>query len=281
MILAFIRPAMGLLLFFLTASSAFAQRGATYETHAKPWESPTQGYPGYFDTHVARKGSLVAEFPPLLLGIVPTPFMALDYGVSDTLTIGTNAIFTTVPWLLGGFGASLKVRSLLIGNSDHQSAITFYGGLLRTETDPPVTAQYQNATWNDAWRFSGRHTLTGHLQYMRVSADIGKTTDIERASLGITTIMLGGGYGFEISHKSQLRLNGVFSAYSTVEADTVAMSINQSAKGLGGSTTSSSYVAQYEYHTDADWVIGVGLMGLSAFGAPTTNLPWLTFATRW
>lgn len=110
---------------------AFGQRGGSYANDQQQnWDSASAGFPGYYDANVVEEGHFVVEFPPVIWGIIPTPFMAVDYGVTKTFTVGTNAIFSTVPWLLQSKGGAVKLRSLLYGTESHQSAGTYYTGFL-------------------------------------------------------------------------------------------------------------------------------------------------------
>ena len=261
------------------SSPSFAQRGATYEGDAQAWESPTQGYPGYFDTNVADEGKFVLEFPPLIYGIIPMPSMALDYGVSKTLTVGTNSLVTTLPWLFGGQGLSLKARSLVYGTLQHQSAATVYAGYIGIQGNTPASVIYQNATWNHAWRFANSHAVTAHANYLRLSADIGKTNSISHSEISITTFLLGAGYTYTIDEAANLRGTVAATAYSSFDVSTPSADITQASTVKLMTQPNRIAQFQYEYHTRSDWLIGIGLIHLYVSGVSGTA-PWLTFATR-
>lgn len=273
------RPLTFVALGLCVASQSFAQRGAKYEGTAHPWEAPSQGFPGYFDTNVVDPGKIVLEFPPLIYGIVPMPSMALDYGMSETLTIGTNSLVTTLPWLFGAQGVSLKARSLMIGSSEHQSAATVYAGYLSAQGKTPVSLIYQNATWNHAWRPAEAHTITGHANYLRMSAELGKASQLNRSEISITTLLLGGGYGYTISPKMDIRGTVAATVYSSFDVSTPAADITQSSTAQQLTQPNRIAQLQYEYHTSTDWLIGVGFIHLYVSGVSATA-PWLTFALR-
>lgn len=265
---------------FIISSTAAAQRGGSYGENAKPWESTSQGFPGYFDTNVARKGSLVVEFPPMIFGILPTPFVAVDYGVTDTLTIGTNGVVSALPWLLNGEGASIKIRSLLLGDETEQSAVTYYGGIIRIHGKTQINSYYHVMTWNHAWRIGSRHTIGARANYIRLNVELGEETDLNHADLGFSSFMTGAGYGFEINPRWALRADAIASLYQSIEADTVAISFNQSSSLRKPKSTTLIGVGQVEYHPFEDWLFGLGVTGFNVGGAGAAA-PWFTWATRW
>ncbi|MBM3383169.1 MAG: hypothetical protein FJY29_12130 [Betaproteobacteria bacterium] len=68
---------------------AFAQRGQDipYRTdELGETDTASSGIPGVFDTELSRTGEIIGEFPSF----------ALDYGINDRWTIGTNAISTVL-----------------------------------------------------------------------------------------------------------------------------------------------------------------------------------------
>jgi hypothetical protein len=276
---SFINVAAVIFCTIIPSLTAVAQRGSTFEGDAKPWQSPSQGFPGYFDTNVAAKGSVVVDFPPILV-IIPMPFMAVDYGVSDTFTVGTNAILTTVPWLFGAVGGTIKIRSLLYGDETHQSAGTYYGGVIATTRGTPLKFYYQVMTWNHSYRLGARHSLSGHVNYTRFNVAYGEETSLERISISQASLMLGGGYGFQISPTWALRLNGISPVIQSIDADTTTAALSQS-QTLGNTKSASAiYVAQAEYRASDAWLLGFGLLGFSASGSDAVA-PWFSWARRW
>lgn len=258
---------------------ASAQRGASYEGNSHAWNAPSRGFPGYFDTNVADKGSMVLELPPLIYGLIPMPSTAFDYGVTESLTVGTNALLTTLPWLFGAQGAAIKARSLLIGTAEHQSAATVYAGFLSAQGTTPVNAVYENATWNHSWRPASAHTITGHLNYLRLDGNIGKKNDLKYMSLSVTTFLVGVGYGYEISPIMGVRGMVTSTAYSSIDIMTTVADLSQTSSPAITKNPNRLAQVQFEYHTSGDWLVGVGAIHGYFSGAGATA-PWLTFAFR-
>ena len=274
-----LRGVMLVALTWCTSTNALAQRGATYEGNAHAWDAPSQGFPGYFDTGVAEKGSFVVELPPLIYGILPMPSTAVDYGLTDNMTVGTNALLTTVPWLFGAQGVSIKARSLLVGTEEHQSTATVYAGYLGVYGTTRVNAVYENATWNHSWRPSHDHTITGHLNYLRMDAGLGKTSDLNHMSISVTTVLLGIGYGYEISPKMDIRGMLNTTAYSSIDILTTVADLSQTSSPAITKQPNRLAQLQLEYHTMNDWLVSVGAIHGYFSGAGVTA-PWLTFAFR-
>jgi hypothetical protein len=263
--------------FFILPKHSFAQRGEPYQGGATPWESPTQGFPGYFDTNMVAEGGFVTEFPPVII-ILPTPFLAFDYGVTDTLTVGTNAIFSTLPWILGGVGASVKVRSLMYGTESNQSAATYYGGYLASYKGSPIKAYYQLMTWNHAYRPISRHTIYGHAHYTRINVEIGQESSLDRMSASQTSLMIGGGYSFDINSAWTIRGNALIPTIQSLDLDTSSMTATQSQ--LIGQSGSVLGVVQTEFKSSEQALWGIGLTNVTLNDSRAT-IPWITLAIKW
>lgn len=262
------------------SSHALAQRGARYEGNAHPWDSPTRGFPGYFDTNVAEKGSWVVELPPLIYGAIPMPSTEVDYGVSESLTVGSNALLTTVPWLFGAQGASIKVRSLLVGTPEHQSVATVYAGYLGVYNRTPTgSGLYENATWNHSWRPAREHTITGHINYLRLDGSLGKSSDLNYARVSVTTLMLGAGYGYEINEQWNIRGMIATTAYSSLDIMTSLADLSQTTSPAITKNPNRLGQLQLEFHTVTDWLVGFGAIH-GYFSGSGGTVPWLTFAFR-
>ena len=268
------------LVLIVSAGTAMGQRGASYDGQAKPWDSTSQGFPGYFDTNVARKGTFVLEFPPMIWGILPVPSISSDYGVTDTLTVGTNALIASFPWLLGAQGGSIKVRSLLVGTSEQQAAVTYYGGGLAFHGETPFSLYYHLMTWNHAWGLGTDHTLAAHANYLKVNLEQGSIQDLKHAELSLSALMFGAGYGYFINSRWSLRLDGVASVYQTIDADTAAISLNQSSSIKNVKSVTLIGMSQIEYHPFPNWLFGVGITGLG-IGGSGGGAPWFTWSKRW
>jgi hypothetical protein len=268
------------LVLYLTQSEIFAQRGGSYTDTSSPWNSSTQGFPGYFDTNMAKPKSLVVEFPPMILGIIPTPSTAVDYGVSETLTVGTNAIVTTIPWLFRARGFSLKVRSLMYGDESQQSAMTYYAGFLSSNTSTELLANYHVFTWNHAWRFAPSQSLYGHANFHRINIELNNIDELNHAMIHLTTFLIGGGYEYEFSNTWSLRGDVLGSIYQNLEADSAVSTVNLSASITNPKAFTAIGTFQVQYHPFENWLFGFGATGVS-LGGYTGALPWFTWSKRW
>jgi hypothetical protein len=268
------------LLSLLVTPSALAQRGSSPEYSQTPWESTTQGFPGYFDTNMPEKGSLVVEFPPMIYGILPTPFSSVDYGVTENFSVGTNAAVTALPWLLGGKGASIKLRSLIYGDDEQQSAITYYAGGLAGDGKNQFTASYHTATWNHAWRLASRHILFANGHYHRFNLEIADRNSIEHANVYYMSMLMGGGYQFLISPKWSLQSNLLISTIQDFEADNAGSSMSVGTNVTKAKTMTATLVPQVQWHAAKNWMFGVGITGIY-FGGTGLALPWFTWSKRW
>lgn len=118
-----LRLYIALALQIIFSMTALAQRGEkTLTTQILP-NKPSTGVPGFFDTNLAQKGALSFEFPTF----------ALDYGITDRLTIGTNGIplintliSASSSTTLSSGGFYLKARYQLFAVHDWSSTLTGY-----------------------------------------------------------------------------------------------------------------------------------------------------------
>ena len=269
------------LTFSCLSSQAFAQRGADYTGTGKPWDSNTQGFPGFFDTNMAAPGSIVTE-TPALFWIIPTPSLSVDYGVNESLTVGTNALVTGLPWIFGGNGISLKVRSLIYGSDTNQSTATLYTGYIhfRNNSDP-VYSNYQVATWNHAWRPSARHTFSTQVMYFRLALDSGSSSSINHAKVAATLGTLGGGYGLRLTERWGMGLNAFFSAYTGFEIDSAGASMDQQSKALSSDSTILFLRFLTDCRLSENWLLSFGIVGIGTSGSGLTPGPWISAAKRW
>ena len=60
--------------------------------------------------------------------------------------------------------------------------------------------------------------------------------------------MFGAGYGYFINNRWSLRLDGVASVYQTIDADTAAISLNQSSSIKNVKSVTLFGISQIEYH---------------------------------
>lgn len=104
------------------SASAHAQRGISYPFQPQP-DSPSSGIAGFFDTNTSHPGTIVFDFPT----------MGLDYGLSEKITIGTNALglLATSALVLSNknldsYTASGKIRFRVFSVDNWSSVLTGY-----------------------------------------------------------------------------------------------------------------------------------------------------------
>lgn len=237
----------------LISSKGFGQRGQEYSRKATPANSPGAGYPGFFDTHFADDGSFVLDLPPLTLGggLPLTPSVGFDYGLSKTTTIGTNLLVDGLAVLLGGIGATAKVRTLIFGNQKIQNALTLYGGYVRlglptgtsssddddssTDADEEevdafdassFVLTYQFVTNNTTWYFDRFKSVTGQVAFGRFTATIGQLNNLSYADISLLLGMLGASYQHFFSERFSLSFAGLFPFFQQAALDSAAASIS-------------------------------------------------------
>ena len=254
-------------------SAIMAQRGEIHEAKSELFTNPTQGYPGFFDTNMAAKDSLVVEWPPIILPIIPVPSIAVDYGVSDTLTVGTNALVTTLPWLLGARGVSIKARSLIYGSETRQSAATVYAGYIGAKN---LTASWQVLTSNNAWKFGYDHIVSAQATLMNLGVESGAATSLDYTNLRLSTLGIGGGYQYLWSDTLAISTYLLAPAWTSVEADTVSINLNANFDVSSGNAMWGVARTSFDYRSD-EWVYSLGAMYVH--GIYKGLLPWFS-ATR-
>jgi hypothetical protein len=258
-----------------TATLTYAQRGEMTTGKPSEFTNPTQGFPGFFDTNFAEKGSIVVEWPPLILPIIPTPSLAVDYGVSDTLTVGTNALVTTIPWLVGARGLSLKVRTLVAGSDTMQSAATLYAGYIGANN---LSVSWQVFSSNNAWKLAPRHIVSAQALIMNLGLESGSKTSLDYTNLQASTLTLGGGYQFLISNSMAISTYFMAPVLTSLESDTVGASISAKLDARSGQLMWGMLRSSLDIHASS-WVYSLG--GMYVYGLTNTVLPWFSATKRW
>jgi hypothetical protein len=252
-----------------------AQRGLSFAGSPADFVTPTQGYPGFFDTNMAAPGSLVVEWPPVILPLIPMPSLAVDYGVSERLTVGTNALVSTIPWLVRGRGISLKIRSLVYGTETMQSTVTVYAGYIGTGS---VSASWQALTSNSAWKIGSAHLVSGQLLLMNAGFENGKETSLDYTNIKFSTAAIGGGYQFFFKENMAIGGNLLGAIVNSVEADTVAANLRADLDATSGQLLWGVARVSADLKSD-DWVYSIG--GIYFHGSGARPMPWFSATTRW
>lgn len=252
-----------------------AQRGEILEAKSELFTNPTQGFPGFFDTNMAAKDSLVVEWPPIILPIIPVPSIAVDYGVSDTLTVGTNALVTTVPWLLGAKGVSAKARSLIYGSETMQSVATVYAGYIGAKD---LSTSWQVLTSNTAWKIGSKHIVAAQATIINLGVEMGAPSSLDYTNLRLSTLGLGGGYQHLLSETTAISTYLLAPALTSVEADTVSTNLNANFDVSSGNAMWGVARTSVDYRSD-EWVYSLGAMYVH--GLYRGLLPWFSATRRY
>jgi hypothetical protein len=257
------------------SSTGFAQRGEISNANASAFSHPTAGFPGFFDTNLADKNSLVVEWPPVILPFIPMPSIAVDYGVTETLTVGTNALVSTLPWLVGARGISVKARTLIAGTDSMQSAATFYGAYIGSSS---LNASWQMVTSNNSWKIAPRHIVNGQAMLMNFGFESGSEASLDYTNLRLTALSLGAGYQFLVSETAAISGYILAPAYTSLESDSVAANISANLDARSGQMMWGIGRASLDIRRD-DWVYSIG--GLYLHGMLPGVQPWFSATTRW
>jgi len=264
-----------LILLASLSTAVYAQRGETPSSDPTVFKTPGDGYPGFFDTNFADKGSLVVEWPPVIFPLIPMPSIAMDYGATESLTIGTNALVTTIPWLVGARGLSFKARQLIYSSETMRSAATVYGGYIGASE---FSMTYQMFTYNHSWKPAPRHIISGQAMYMNFGFESGKTSSIDYTNLRLSTLSLGGGYQFILGERTAISSYVLLPAITSMEADTVGANLSQNMDASSGKMTWGIARASMDFRRER-WTFSLG--GIYMHGMIKNVLPWFSAATRW
>ena len=125
-----------LALFLVTGGDAHAQRGGDYVVQSESIDTPKQGFPGAFNTRMAKRGGVVANLP----------LFQLDYGVTENFTAGINLLPAVSVFGGNHPGAAPRLRYRLYAGERFQSVATLQGGYMRTD-DASWTGGYASTAF--------------------------------------------------------------------------------------------------------------------------------------
>ena len=109
----------------LCCGSAFAQRGGDYvEQDGSPVRSTNSGFPGLFDTELAKKGAVTGSLP----------WLNAHVGVTENLTVGTNALYVLPNFALQPAGL-LLTRYRVNSSPNMETTMDIMVGGLRINSD--------------------------------------------------------------------------------------------------------------------------------------------------
>lgn len=265
----------------LISNRSLAQRGESIDSNPAVFTSPTQGYPGFFDTNMAEPHSMVIEWPPIILPFVPVPSIAMDYGLSERLTLGTNALMTSIPWLFGIKSAAIKARTLLYGNESMQSTATGYLGYFGGGAG--VTMYWQLFTANNAWKVAPSHIVSANAAFINFGLEAGDLKKTDYTSVQLSTLAASLGHQYLLGENSSISTYVMLPAWSSINIDTVAAAFDVNSNASSGDTMWAMARMSFDLRSEP-WVYSIG--GMYNYGSvkdllPRTAglLPWFS-ATR-
>lgn len=260
-----------------------AQRGQSPNSSIEPISHPFSSYPGYFDPYMVEPRKFVMELPPITISPNggPVPSLAADFGVSKTLTIGTSGIGTLLPFVLGGAGATAKIRTLVYGSPDFQSAVTVYAGyMMFLQADTRLAIDYTVFTSNNAWVLNPKSIVLSNVTLARYGLTAGSPDDLGYASINAMTAALGGGYSRILSDKVAITGLALLPVYEAIEADTSTVSLNANTKTLNAEGTAKMARVHVDIKPAKKWVFNVGLLYMPALTVVETVAPWVGGAIK-
>lgn len=240
----------------LLARPVQAQRGADYSQHeelsAAP--SPNTGFPGLFDTELAREGAFVADLPAL----------GIYYGVTPDLTLGTN-LWSLLPNASGNFGGAIHGRYRL------HSATWF-----RTTVDAlvvrivPSEGNVQLGLFGSNTEFvlGPSHRLSAHAWLGQL--DVSDGEDI--SANGLATLV-GASYSLVAADWVAFHVTALYLGSVQLGIDRESLSVGIDATGA------VDPIDRLVYRGKASFRGGRWLFELGAFGGPSFGpFPWLNVA---
>jgi hypothetical protein len=271
------------ILTFANSSLALGQRGEPHDARPGLFISPTQGYPGFFDTNMAEPKAMIIEWPPIILPIIPVPSIALDYGVNERLTLGTNGLLSSLPWLLGVKAGTLKARSLLYGTESMQATATAYLGYFGAGEQ--MDMYWQLLTSNNAWKVSPKNIVSLNATFINFGLEGGDLKSTEYMSAQLTSATVGGGHQYLWRDTMSISNYLMLPVWTSVNVDTAAAALD-----LNGNLSRGSFMwllARTSLDLRSElWVYSLGVMYASGSISellPTKSglAPWFSATRRY
>jgi hypothetical protein len=262
---------------------SFAQRGEKYAQNidsTTPPKSPSNGFPGMFDSNVAEKNSFVLDIP----------LLAADYGVTENVTIGTNGYLVAAAALSAPV-VYLKVRHRFVANSNWVSSNTGYLGYFTNRAGAPteiIDSYFASASNNTTYYFKPNSYFNLTTLYMHFSLDQRRRNSMEFSSISMTSLILGPSYQHWFNDWFGLQGLVALSGYQSLEVDSSTLSASLNF-GNGGRASGFSMARMLSEFRAGDWLISAGLVSLftiqassgsSANSSPVT-FPWISAAVKW
>jgi len=171
----------------LTSQHTYAQRGGSTLEQSPPTSSPLDFFSGYFDTGMVPKKRFTLD---LLL-------TAVDYGVTEDLTIGTNSASSILTLLTFQPYLFLKARYRFFSNKNISSVITGYSGYFNFPSqnqEPEIKSCFFNMTNNTSYFINNKNILNFHITALKFSLKAGDESDLKYYKITLDTVAFGLGY---------------------------------------------------------------------------------------
>jgi|GEM_PF-4119260 len=281
--------ALGIAVSVAISSAAYAQRGGTYTLDGEPPTTRASGFPGLFDSNVAERGSFVLDIPSL----------AVDYGLTDNMTIGTSGVMA-LALALGSPALYVKARYRFLTSPTIASAFTAYSGYLTNRVgsrDTTLDAYLVGVSNNTTYYFSERSYLNAFFFYLKVGANQNKEDDGEYANASFSTLLFGASY--------QHWLNGVLgpqatlglSVYQNLSIDSSTVAVSENIGGVGGLASGMLFLRLTPELRLGRWLLSPSLIGYVDLGKASSSkgssdsekddsggagvLPWINATVKW
>lgn len=167
----------------VTSNIAYAQRGKSVNEEVSNNRTPLHGLPGFFDTELAQRNNFTFEIPTF----------ALDYGATEKLTVGLNAItpLTTALYLSSRESSGspvilLKTRYRIFATHGWKSTLTAH--FLGANASLPSSLEGQKQTKRvrvlvgtlNTSKHQGTHQAGTSMIFANTSASSGKFGSAEQ-----------------------------------------------------------------------------------------------------
>lgn len=256
--------------------AAFAQRGFGYSHQDAPFIAPLTGYPGFFDANVADKNSFVFDLPTF----------AADYGVTENLTLGTNALLA-VPLLAGVPLVYGKARYRFFSEKNMASALTVYSGFLtgtaKSSKGHTARSTYTVAMISDNTTFylSERTTLTAFLFAALFYAQVGTPGDLEYTKANFNFSFAGVNFQHWVTDWFGPQIVALSTLHYNADIDSTGASLSANNGVLSASKNFVLVRGLLEFRA-GNWLLspGMGLL-LSPGTGNQSTFPFLSGTVKW
>jgi hypothetical protein len=245
----------------LWSAAAHAQRGEAYalDEELAVRRSPDDGFPGLFDTQLAREGAFIVNLPA----------SSVYYGVTRDLTLGT-VLWSYLPLAYGRPGASGLARYRLGSSSWFRSTADVVLAGFAVESDD----HHSNAPVGIG--MLGSNTEFALNRWNRVTATVWLGHVIARETggrqLGVTALSVGGSYSLVLASWASLNATGLYLVSGTAAADSYGGSAD--VDWLGVIRPSDRLFARGMLSLrSGSWLFNLGGMRLGS-----SVLPWINIA---